>query len=163
MLLLNGRTAEGFFRVYGFRVYGFRVSQTCNAAGPQAVTNREGDIILGTDVQDLVPVGVCKVLLVLQEAQLHHITVVSKLGINLGIKILLVLQETQLHHITEVSKLGSNLGSKVLLVLQEAQLHHIHRSEQIRQQIRVQIRQQIRQQTLMLYTALWKQSHDSGI
>ena len=112
-------------------------AQTCNAAGPQAVTNREGDIILGTDVQDLVPVGVCKVLLVLQKAQLQHITAVSELG--------------------------SQLGSKVLLVLQEAQLHHIHRSEQIRQQIRVQIRQQIRQQTLMLYTALWKQSHDSGI
>ncbi len=116
-------------------------AQTCNAAGPQAVTNREGDIILGTDVQDLVPVGVCKVLLVLQKAQLQHITAVSESG----------------------SQLGSKLGSKVLLVLQEAQLHHIHRSEQIRQQIRVQIRQQIRQQTLMLYTALWKQSHDSGI
>ena len=48
-------------------------AQTCNAAGPQAITNGEGDIILSTDVQDLIPVGVCKVLLVLQEAQLHHI------------------------------------------------------------------------------------------
>ena len=52
-------------------------AQTCNAAGPQAITNGEGDIILCTDVQDLVPVRVCKVLLVLQEAQLHHISAVS--------------------------------------------------------------------------------------
>ena len=48
-------------------------AQTCNAAWPEAVANGEGDIILCTDVQDLVPVCVCKVLLVLQEAQLHHI------------------------------------------------------------------------------------------
>lgn len=44
---------------------------TCNAARSQAIPNGEGHIVLGADVQDLIPVGVCKVLLVLQQAQLQ--------------------------------------------------------------------------------------------
>ena len=48
------------------------MSHTCYAARPEAVTNGEGNVVLGADVQDLVPVGVCKVLYMLQQAQLHH-------------------------------------------------------------------------------------------
>ena len=46
--------------------------QTCYAARPKAITNGEGDVILGTDVQDLIPMSVGKVFYMLQQAQLQQ-------------------------------------------------------------------------------------------
>lgn len=51
---------------------------TCYAARPKTITNGEGDVILGTDVQNLIPVSVCKVLYVLQQAQLQHNIILSQ-------------------------------------------------------------------------------------
>ena len=51
---------------------------TCYAARPKAVTDGQGDIILGTDVQDLIPVGVCKVLYMIQQAQLQQKIILSQ-------------------------------------------------------------------------------------
>ena len=44
---------------------------TCDAAWPQAIPNGQRDVVLGADVQDLVPVHVRKVLCVVQQAQLR--------------------------------------------------------------------------------------------
>ena len=44
---------------------------TCNAAWPQAISNGQRDVILCADVQDLIPVGVCKILHMVQQAQLR--------------------------------------------------------------------------------------------
>lgn len=45
--------------------------RTCNAAGPEAVADGQRDVVLSTDVQDLVPVSVRKVLGVVQQAELR--------------------------------------------------------------------------------------------
>ena len=59
------------FTVTGYGTVTAFLRRTCNTAWPQAISNGEGDVILGADVQNLVPVGVCKVLLVLQQTQLQ--------------------------------------------------------------------------------------------
>ena len=46
-------------------------SLTCNAAWPQPIANGQRDVILCTDVQDLVPVHVGKILCVVQQTQLQ--------------------------------------------------------------------------------------------
>lgn len=43
----------------------------CYAARPEAIPDGEGDVVLGADVQNLVPVCVRKVLVVFKQAQLH--------------------------------------------------------------------------------------------
>ena len=49
----------------------------CYAAWPQPVSNGQGDVVLGADVQDVVPVRVGKVLLLVQQGELRHHTEVS--------------------------------------------------------------------------------------
>lgn len=44
---------------------------TCYAARPEAIPDGERDVILCADVQNLVPVGVRKVLRVIQQTQLQ--------------------------------------------------------------------------------------------
>ncbi len=53
------------------RTAGHQKRRTSNAAGAQAVADGQRDVVLGADVQDLVPVRERKVLSVVQEAQLR--------------------------------------------------------------------------------------------
>lgn len=55
------------------RMFDSMFEQTCNAARPEAISDGEADVILGADVQDLIPVRVRKVLCVVQQAQLHMV------------------------------------------------------------------------------------------
>ena len=44
---------------------------TCYASWPESISNWQSYVILGTDVQDLIPVNICKVLCVVHQAQLQ--------------------------------------------------------------------------------------------
>lgn len=59
-------------------------SGTCNGAGAQAVADGQGDVVGSTDVQDVIPVRVGKVLRVVQQAQLRMRTDLSCMLLWLG-------------------------------------------------------------------------------
>ena len=80
--LLSGVQLAKESYTYVLDCVGFRMakesSHTCNAARPEAIANGKGHVILRADVQDVIPVHICKFIAVVQQTQLQQQKLVTQ-------------------------------------------------------------------------------------